>query len=410
MAWHEETTIVPRPPLLQRITPAQWIRVDVVMSLLFFAGGLGHLVTRARSEEHTSSTVFIVLLALASLPIAGRRRFPVGVLALVTAALSISTMLGQSFAPEPWIALPLYTVTVTHDRRSSLVALGLVGMSLAISLGVSLAFRPAAGDVTFNFFLAAATWFVGDSVRARRTYIAGLAEQAAQRQRRELERVEQSIAEERLRIARELHDVIAHSLSVIAVQSGVGRHVIDSRPDQARDALAAVEKTSRAALQDLRSVLGALRRVEGDEPALTPAPGIGDLEGLVDQIRAAGVPVKFHTEGEHQPFPQSVELSVYRIVQEALTNVVKHAGPAEVAVDVTFDDEAILIEVVDNGRGSTNGAPGPDGVGRSEEGAHHGIVGMRERAGLFGGSLSAGPRPGGGFRVLARLPVASGAP
>jgi signal transduction histidine kinase len=262
--------------------------------------------------------------------------------------------------------------------------------------------------VSSNIVVAVAAWFVGDSVRARRAYVTGLSEQAEERQRREIESAQRSVAEERLQIARELHDIVAHSLSVIAIQSGVGGHVLDMQPEEARKALAAVETTSRSALEELRRVLDVLRRDDPGEPSLLPTPGLTDIDGLLAQCRAAGLAVTYRLGGPVVPVSSSLDLSVYRIVQEALTNVTKHAGTAQATVEITFDDEAVVISVVDEGALHRNGAvlpPDRDGTR-----AHHGIIGMRERTAIFGGSLTAGPRPGGGFEVLARLPLNSAAP
>ncbi|HEX3567278.1 MAG TPA: sensor histidine kinase [Acidimicrobiales bacterium] len=402
---------VPRPPLLQRISAQQWLALDVAFGFLLFLGGLTHVVTHGHAGSHDPEWLLALLLAGASVPTMFRRHFPLAALVIVTSCVAITTMSGASFAPDPLIAPPLYMVAVTFQRREAVVALGLVEVVLIGAMAVSVSRRPADFYVTFNVFLAAATWFIGDSVRSRRAYMAGLAEQEAQRQRQEMQQAERSIAEERLQIARELHDVVAHSLSVIAVQSAVGGHVLDSQPEEARNALAAVEMTSRGALEDLRRVLGVLRRDESVHPVLSPAPTVSDLNALVEQVRAAGIPVELRIGGEVHPLPSSVELSIYRIVQEALTNVVKHAAPAKAMVDVHFGPHEVSIEVVDDGhngsvapgRGSTAGLAG----GGSE---HHGIVGMRERTAVFGGTLVAAPVTGGGFRVSARLPVESGAP
>jgi signal transduction histidine kinase len=234
--------------------------------------------------------------------------------------------------------------------------------------------------------------------------MAGIAEQTAQRQREVVDRAERSIAEERLQIARELHDVVAHSLSVIAVQSGVGHHVIDDQPEEAKKALAAIETTSRSALDELRRMLGVLRRDDQAAP-LGPAHDLSALEALAGQIRAAGFTVDLDLRGiTARTFSPAAELSIYRIIQEALTNVVKHAGsPAGVRVEIRDEADALVLEVVDSGRGMVPAATSQH-AGQNQ-GAHHGIVGMRERVALFGGSLSAKPRPEGGFRVLARWPL-----
>jgi len=411
MAAHEPGDIqTPRPPLLQRVTASQWVRIDVAFSLLLFAGGLGRLLSPKEASAHASTWVLVALLAGASLPNAVRRYWPVPALVCVTICVTITTMLGSSFAPDPLIAPTLYIVAVRFERRESLVALGAVELALVAALAVAFAVQTNAGDVTFNLFFAAAVWFIGDSRRARRAYLNGLAEQAAQRQRDELERTQRSLTEERLQIARELHDVVAHSLSVIAVQSGVGRHVLDTQPEEARKALAAVETTSRAALNELRQMLGVLRRDNDGRPVLRPAPVIADLPLLLDQVRAAGVLLELTIHGTQIPLPSSFELSVFRIIQEALTNVVKHAGPVHASVAVTYGPEELVIEVVDDGLGSkTANGKGYDLDDSSPHSdttiQHHGIVGMRERTAMFGGTLVAGPVPGHGYRVLARLPI-----
>ena len=410
----------PRPPLLQRVTQEEWVVIDTVFAVAVFAvslmvllfGGHGNKIGEARGVQ-APTWVLAILLAGSSLPIAVRRRRPVAVLACVALCLAVSTGLGQSFAPAPMMALPMYTVAATRRRTESLAALAAVEGALVFSLGVAIAIRPTSGDVTFNILIAAAGWFAGDSVRARRAFAHATVEQAEERQHQAIERARRATVEERLQIARELHDVVAHSLSVIAVQSGVGRHVLDTQPEQARRALAAVETTSRSALDELRRVVGVLRTGEHGRPSLAPTPGIVDIPQLVEQVRGAGVPVEFDLRGPVVPLPASLELSVYRIVQEALTNVVKHAGRARAAVDVSFEPDAVVIEVVDDGGRSANGATArasgtraaaaPPGTEEARD--HHGIAGMRERTAVFGGSLVAGPGPEGGFRVSARLPV-----
>jgi signal transduction histidine kinase len=354
---------------------------------------------------------------VATLPLAVRRRRPLSVLVVVGMAVAVAGGFGLVFGPDPMIALAVYTVATTYDRRRSALALVVVEVALVTAL-VLAAFTVGEGD-TISPVVAAAAWFVGDAVRARRAYDAGLAEQAAQRQREEVERARQLAIEERVRIARELHDVVAHSLSVIAIQAGVGRHVLDTQPEEARKALAAVETTSRDALTELRRVVGLLRHADQLSPALSPAPGLGDLPQLVDQVRAAGVPVELDLREEHDSMSQGVGLSVYRIVQEALTNVVKHAGPASALVRVVFETDAVDVEVVDNGlgprpsagdrNGDQNGGgvpstePAEDGAG--SQGRHHGIIGMNERVALFGGSLAVSAGSEGGFRIAAHLPL-----
>jgi signal transduction histidine kinase len=397
--------VAPRPPFLQRITPTQWLAVDIALSLAFFLGEAVSVIWGNGGGSPDHKAALIVALALATLPIALRRRYPFSALVMVTAGLALATVIGNGVAGAPLLAFPLYSVAIRYERRDSVKALVGTCLVVLVSIGIAAALRPTSGNIEFNSLLAgAAAWFVGDSVRARRAYVAGLTQQAEQRQHREMERAQQSIDEERLQIARELHDILAHSLSVIAIQSGVGRHVIDTQPEEARKALAAVETTSRSALDELRRVLGMLRSGDPDGPSFAPAPGIGDLEQLLAQCGAAGLEVAYHQHGDIVPMSPGMELSVYRIVQEALTNVTKHAGTAHAAVDITFANGEVVVSVVDEGALHRNGAVLRPDSG-AEGHAHHGIIGMRERTAMFGGSLIAEPRVEGGFEVLARLPL-----
>jgi signal transduction histidine kinase len=278
-----------------------------------------------------------------------------------------------------------------------------VVVAVGASILVSVLNGRGEGNSSANVLLLIALWFIADSIRTRRVYLNGLVEQAEERQRLAIEGAQRSIVEERLEIARELHDVLAHSLSVIAIQSGVGRHVMHDQPEEARKALLAVESTSRSALDELRRVLGVLRRRDEGAAELTPAPTLGDLDTLIEGVRAAGVRVDLVIEGNAPALPEGLQLSVYRIIQEALTNVVKHAHEAPATVRLTFPKDEVVIEVTNDAAANE---PRPDMTSinpsfDSNEG--HGIVGMTERALAFDGSLSAGQIPGGGFRVLAHL-------
>jgi signal transduction histidine kinase len=227
-------------------------------------------------------------------------------------------------------------------------------------------------------------WQIGHSVRQRREYAEARREQAAT----------QAVQAERLRIARELHDMIAHSIGVIAIQAGVGSRVMDTQPAEARNALNAIEDTSRETLAGLRRMLGALRRTDPGSAPRDPSPGLADLDGLVARSADAGVRVDVRRLGEELELPADLDLSAFRIVQEAVTNVIRHAGAHECRVVLDHRDEELLIEVTDDGRG----AAGTPGTG-------YGIAGMRERAALLHGRFSAGPRPEGGFFVSVRLPI-----
>ena len=335
-------------------------------------------------------------------------RFVVGFRCFPSACSPLATCLvvgtGQAYFAEPLIVFPMFQVASTYERRRSLLALIVSCTLVLVAVGAQLLVHTH-GDIASLVIIASiAAWFVGDSVRVRRTYVAGLAEQADQRQREILERAQRSVAEERLQIARELHDVVAHSLSVIAVQSGVGRHVIDEHPAQAKKALAAVEATSRDALSELRRMLGVLRHDDDRPASLIPAPGVSSLPALVEQVCAAGVAVSLDVQQHSARIDLSAtaDLAVFRIVQEALTNVVKHAGSAAVSVELRDEPNVLVLEILDDGGPGL--APYPSTFDTVE--AHHGIIGMRERVSLFDGVFEARPRPEGGFRVFASLPLA----
>jgi signal transduction histidine kinase len=343
------------------------------------------------------------LALLHTLPLAVRRRFPFAVLAttvasgLAVAALGLSPVfLGLA------ILVPVYTVAAYRDRPGSLVGLAVVEAAVA---GVQLT-PGATGVATWlgNSLVLAAAWLLGHFVHDRRVYAAQLEQRTAQLEEAREELARRAVAEERLRIARELHDVVAHSMSVIAVQSGVGAHVAATQPEEARKALAAIEATSRATLNELRRLLGVLREDGEPQGSLAPVPGLASLDGLLGQMSEAGLAVRLRVEGARAQLPPGIDLSAYRIVQEALTNVLKHAGAARAEVVIGYGDQEITVEVTDDGRGAAAaGAADRPGTG-------HGLIGLRERVALFRGDLEAGPRPGGGFRVAARLPFDTGRP
>jgi signal transduction histidine kinase len=306
-----------------------------------------------------SGLIWIVLTCLA---LALRRPYPV----LAVAAL-VSTIV---MPPPIWLSLLAWSYVLYVAAALRLpVALGalLAGLGqMLVSYGVRDMVAPALAVVI--------VWTIGFAVGRHRDY---------ERQLRHAE-----VADERLRIARELHDVVAHSISVITVQAGFGHLVIDKQPAKARDALAAIETTGRETLIEMRRLLGVLR--DDDQPSRTPAPGLATLDRLLEQTAQAGVRVELTTIGDPWLLPAGIDLSAYRIVQEALTNVVKHAHSATCVLVIRYGTGDVTIEVTDHGRG------GPMGSG-------HGITGMRERVRLYGGEFNAEPLPGGGFRVTARL-------
>ncbi|MFE2721375.1 sensor histidine kinase [Kitasatospora sp. NPDC059327] len=254
------------------------------------------------------------------------------------------------------------------------------------------------GLMTSPFILC---WAWGRLTRVRRAYLVELEDRAARLERERDAQAKVAVAAERARIARELHDVVAHNVSVMIVQADGAAYVLDNSPQQAKEALGTIASTGRQALVEMRRLLGVLRTADTAEEYV-PQPGVEELPDLLEQVRTAGLQVDFATSGDPRELPRGVELTVYRIVQEALTNVRKHGGPdvhARVAVD--FGDRELAVLIEDDGRGSTDEqltSGGTDGQG-------HGLIGMRERVGMVSGSLDVGPRPGGGFRIRAVLPL-----
>jgi signal transduction histidine kinase len=340
-----------------------------------------------------------LLVAVCILPLVFRRRWPLGVLAFVAVSTSLYQVLGL---PPTMVLLgllvALYTAGTLVDRpRFALWAAACAGLVVGTSV-------PAWGSTMFwadlarTFSMLAVAAAIGDATRNRRAYVAEVEERAAEAERTREEETRRRVDEERLRIARELHDITAHSLSIVAVQSGAALHVLDTDPDAARGALVAIRATSRDALNELRAILGVLRG-SGEAPEgapLAPTPGLSHVADLAAPLRDAGLNVEIVAPESGEALPAFVEASAYRIVQEALTNVLRHAGTASVRVTLRRDDDVLSIDVVDDGAGTTPCAPVAEG---------HGISGMRERALALGGTFEAGPVKGGGWRVSATLPL-----
>jgi signal transduction histidine kinase len=308
----------------------------------------------------------------------------------------------------------VFGITLHGTRRQSLIAL----ISCAAAMAVAIGLQPGVVGSYVTWVESelgiAISWIVAESLRNRRARWAELNARAERLERERESEARRAVTEERLRIARDLHDVVAHSMSVIAVQSAVGGHVMDTQPEEARHALAAIEATSRSALTEMRRLLGVLRQDGEPAGSLVPAPGLADLAPLVAQVGEAGLKVWVQVDGERGPVPPGVDLSAYRIIQEALTNVIKHAAAATACVKVSYEKGAVALEITDDGPGSKDarresGAGRPDGpradAVTSPLSTGHGIIGMRERVAVFGGEFAAGPRDGGGFRVFARLPI-----
>jgi len=395
---------------LDRIRSVHPLIVDGLLAALFLVLGVASVFGQdiyddsgAIKEGFREPNALILLTALVTCaPVAVRRRWPLGALIVSSLGVLVHILANLPEGTLPTAVLFLtYTVGAWCSMRRSVTGLAIVSAVVVIlALGDSPGLDAAQVLAVIAQF--AAVWAIGVALRSRRAATGARVREAEERAEAEHQAAARVLAEERLRIAQELHDVVAHSMSVIAVQAGVGAHVLDERPEQARAALEAISATSRGTLTELRRLLGVLRDSDGVR-SHAPAPGLSDLPHLVDDVRSAGVPAALHVEG-HNPgiMHAGVELSAYRIVQEALTNVIKHAGkPTRVDVTVRYSPYALAVEVVDDGRGfaaqSRNGDIGADGSG-------HGLIGMRERVEVWGGELSVGPAPGGGYRVKAQLP------
>jgi signal transduction histidine kinase len=514
-----------RAPLTKRLTPRQWVALDylagaaaAVILLVSIRRGLVRegfpppVGTAHYFPLLVSAPLVVLVVAMTGLAVALRRRRPVLMLGVLLAGSLVVTLLAGADASALTYFLPvayvLYLVAASYEQRRDAVRV-LVAVYLTLLTDVTLMTLVGGGFFSPSGLISVAlcviiAWTIGYSVRQRRRYAVRLQDEAASK----------AVAQERLRIARELHDVVAHSMSVIAVQAGYGQYVIDSQPGDARAALGAIQATSREALDEMRRMLGALRHADegdaresavspgsgggsgvgsgpgagsgagqgvasaGGSPSggagapLFPAPGLADLDRLVSRTAGAGVQVDVKRVGEARDLPASIDLSVYRIVQEALTNVVKHARTSSCRVLIGYGDDELTIQVTDSGvgapasemagagmthhaiaanNGSTrrsrhgssargvatldgpgvrrDGSPArdafdPDAAGTvlrmggrtsalggyGSLGGGHGIIGMRERVTLLGGDFSAGPLPGYGFRVSARIPLPASSP
>ena len=369
--------------LWERLRRNPWlIDVLLVSGLVVFAG-----VWAKRSGD---GSVALPLAIAQALPLLLRRRFPVLTLALVVAATIPLTVQTHSLNPLPPF-LAFYSVAAHTNRRTGLIAgaIGLAALIAPVLYETDYGFAP----FIFHVLVFPAAWVLGDSLRTRRAYYDALEERAARLERERDEEAKRAVAQEQARIARELHDVLAHNVSVMVVQAAAAGDVFDSHPGRAREALRSIEQTGRSALEELRRLLGAVRTEDAE---LAPQPGLSLLPELVEQVRSAGLAVDLRVDGRPRTLGPGLDLAAYRVVQEALTNTLKHAHASSANVHVLYERGRVELVVADDGVGSANGS-GPGG-GR-------GLIGMRERVALYGGELETAPRPGGGFVVRATLPA-----
>jgi signal transduction histidine kinase len=372
--------------------------LDAVIVVLAGLTVVEFVLTRGREDGPSGPIAFAVVAAAGLfLPLLARRRFPFGAPALaIGAAGAVSFVEGQIV---PYLGFTFIGVLVVsflfaylNERRQAVA-----GMLLVLGV-VALVTRnspePDYADSAFVAVFLALGWLGGLVLHER---FARAAAAEARARILELEREAQArlaVSEERARIARELHDVIAHSVSVMTVQAGGVRRLLRPEQEREREALEAVEQTGRQALAEMRRMLGVLRQPTEEPPSLTPQPGLANLEALLGKVREAGLPVELRVSGERSELPAGIDLSAYRVVQEALTNALRYAGPARATVDVRYSEDAVELEIANDGRS--------DGGGN---GSGQGLVGMRERVALCGGTVETGPRTGGGFAVRAWIPV-----
>ena len=351
------------------------------------------LVEASADNGQRSVPLSVAIVALETLPLTFRRRSPAIVVIIVATAELAHLVAGfyNGFFDTFAGAAAFYSVAAHRQRNVSLIFLAVLPIALALALAVDWRNHGDINlvDIPYNLLLLLSAWLLGDSAQTRRAYVI-----QAEREREEQARA--ALAEERARIGRELHDIVAHSVSVMVLQANAGERVAASKPEQAREHFAAIQATGREALSELRRLLGVLRGPEGEEASREPQPGLSNVEHLAEEMRQSGIDTTLQVNGDSATLSEAMQLSAYRVIQEALTNTLRHAGASRAEIAVRCAARALEVEVVDNGRSPTSA----NGSARTG----HGLIGMRERVHLFGGELEAGPLPEGGFRVRAVFP------
>ncbi len=383
-----------------------WVTRHIDAGLALFLGvlSLATMLAIPASIGTMPPPLAVIVSVTAAAAIGVRRRWPVWVLVVVGTAILIEQGYGTSLNfSAPALLIALFTVAAETSRRTSLPILVILPLYL---IGADLLFGAVQGTTTATLIaqyvsatgVFAVAWLAGDSVRARHARTAELEERAARLEAQQAEAARIAVQNERAMIARELHDIVAHSVGVMVVQAGAARRILDEQPEEARTAIAAIESTGREALTEMRRLLGVLRSGEPAAP-LEPQQGLAGLGALIANASRGGVAVELVIDGEPRTLPAGLDLAAYRIVQEALTNTVKHAAPARATIRVRYEPDAIELDIRDDGaraQVADRQLPG------------HGLVGMEERVRLFGGTFRAGPDAPSGFRIAARLPI--GAP
>ncbi|MGZ4770556.1 MAG: sensor histidine kinase [Ilumatobacteraceae bacterium] len=381
-----------------RLSRADVNRRDAVVAIVLLGLMVASVAGKAPDAGQRGADALAYALAVPlTLPFAVHRRWPTASLICVLAAFGTYAIARYAVYPGVSLFAMLFGIALHSDRRRSIMALLLCVAAMVTALAIQPTGVATSSDWTSSLLAIAVAWLAGENYRSRRARWAALEERAAMLENEREERDRRAVADERLRIARDLHDIVSHAMSVIAVQAATGHHLLDRDTEAARRALSNVETASRGALVEMRRMLGVLRDNDDAPGSRTPAPSLSNLGQLIARVRDAGLGVSTSIDPDIPELPASVDLAVYRIVQESLTNVMKHGGPVAF-VSVTCSATELCIEVTDDGR---VGGPAPT----PGDTPGHGLIGMRERVALYNGEFSAGPRPGGGFRVAARLPL-----
>jgi signal transduction histidine kinase len=357
-------------------------------------------VAAGRLGFPTAGWLNAALLLAVALPLGLRRRMPIAVW-VVTGSMAV-VRVGLGFPNGFLVTFPVlvavYSVAANETWRYSLAVAIVTALVIPVSFAFDWANRGGAylPDVPYNYALFGSAWMLGDNLRQRRERLRDLEQRARRMQAEQEERERRAVGEERARIARELHDLVAHSLSVIVLQAGAARRIVAGQPERAGPAFSSIEAVGREALAEMRRLVGILRKESSAPGELEPQPSLARLEELVERVRGAGLEISLREEGERPALPPGVDLSAFRIVQEALTNTLQHARASHAEVAITYGIRRLEVSVRDDG-------VGPAGHGGRSGG--HGLIGMRERVAMFGGELDATGPPGGGFRIRATLPI-----
>jgi signal transduction histidine kinase len=382
--------------LLWRLWSRYWFDVLIVAAI---AGGIVAVFHNHGTVDgwlYRSLWLEVPLVVAIIAPLLARRRFPFGAPVAVAIAVIVATLLDDRLVPNNFFvflagAAAVFLMALLRDWRQAVAGLAIIFGAEAFVARADP--NGGIGDFVFSNVLFAVVWIVGFSLGRKFEEADEAKERAARAEREREQQARTAVAEERARIARELHDVVGHSVSVMTVQASGVRRLLRPDQDREREALLVVERTGREALAEMRRMVGVLRRPE-EAPALAPQPSLNHLNRLVDQAREAGLPVELRIEGEAIQLPAGIDLTAYRLVQEGLTNVVKHAEATRAEVLVNYGDGYLEVTVRDDGKGLGNG-----------DGGGHGLVGMRERVSVYGGEIDAGPQTGGGYRLRAKLPL-----